>query len=63
MKAEYDISLAVQLPAVTFDPVFVCGGVCLNGDCISPRCFGKGILMYDISPEDGRTCFVGMRKG
>ncbi|HAS55341.1 MAG TPA: hypothetical protein DCS42_15040 [Nitrospiraceae bacterium] len=63
MKAEYDLSSAVQLPAITLEPVFVCGGACLNGGCHSRRCSGDYMLMYDISDDDGSDiCFVGMRK-
>jgi hypothetical protein len=57
-----EFSWAVQLTAIEMEPEFVCGGICLAGDCSSQRCRPKDILMVDVSPENGGTCFVGLRK-
>lgn len=43
-------------------PVFACGGTCLTSDCNSRQCQGRDILIYDISLDDGGTCFVGMKR-
>lgn len=64
MKTKYGMSDAVQPSAIEMmPPVFVCGGGCLSGDCNSRQCLDPGILIYDISSDDGGTCFVGLRKG
>ncbi len=62
MKNEQEFLWAVQPAMIEMVPVFVCGGDCLTRDCSSQNCRGKDILIYDISPEDGGTCFIGMRK-